>query len=729
MSTHIWITGPTRAARRAAIQAGPDPVRVAGCHQRLRGPYTGTGEVLGALVPEAFRRWPELVEQHRVELLYTIPELSEHIGPPPDTLVGNTPYEERTRYFGVQWIRGMSQGVVNFLLAFARLRAEAGDPVPLRLAFDDVHAAEPTEQELLAILVRRADPATLAVTVGTAEEPLPPELRTALQEWATSRTAPPVPDERPARSAPELVAAYVEADGTSDDAAEMAAYEAAAAELRAQLHDARADALEADADWGTRLGALPYHRERGSDPSGVGRRVLREALDYCVATGYSAATVDFGMRGRAVCAVADQQDYCHFTAKAASALVPMGQPRECERLYRELRRLYPLPRVQMTSSYALAMLHTRFYVPRDHEAALELSNNARALATLERDPVFGPYFQVYQDNGLALIEMHRGNLEHSLQLVTDGIARLDRELPPDKYVVHRSQLLHNQTRVLAALGRLDEAYAGFTRLIEWDPYYVEYHTDRGNLCRRRGDLVAALADYDRAVEISAPFPELYYNRAELRLALGRTEEALHDLDLLLHMEPDFVEGRLSRAMLRLAAGDLDGARQDTEAGLAAAPAEPRLCCLLGRLEQERGDLDAARLAYDRALEADPAFAAALVDRAGLAYEQGEPDAAEADLTAALAVLGPDPDVLFNRGVLRLESARYEDAIVDFGAALAEPGADSAELLYRRAWAHTRAGSSALAGADLDAHLGFGASEHAEEISTLRREIAAGLVHR
>jgi hypothetical protein len=56
--------------------------------------------VLRAYVPDAFRRWPELVEAHRVELLYTIPELSADIGPEPETLVGSTPYEERTRYFG-----------------------------------------------------------------------------------------------------------------------------------------------------------------------------------------------------------------------------------------------------------------------------------------------------------------------------------------------------------------------------------------------------------------------------------------------------------------------------------------------------------------------------------------------------------------------------------------------------------------------------------------------------
>src|SRR5262249_50453312 len=306
---HGWIVGPTRSVPRAAMAGPPSPHLMAGCHQRLRGPYTGTGAVLREYVPDAFKRWPELVETHRVELLYTIPELSADIGPEPETLVGSTPYEERTRYFGVQWIRGMSQGVISFLLEYAR-RASTGGP--LRLAFDDAHAAEPTEQELLALLVRRADPASLHILIGSTADRLPDELTTALTTYADRVDLPARGSGTgtPARSASDpgrvrapvpaedLVRAYVYSDGTSDDPAEQAAYDAAAPELRARLHDARAAELEPAADWGLRLGALPYHLERGSDPGGAGRRALREALDYCVATGYSAATVDFGMRGR-----------------------------------------------------------------------------------------------------------------------------------------------------------------------------------------------------------------------------------------------------------------------------------------------------------------------------------------------------------------------------------------------------------------------------------------------
>lgn len=691
---HLWVVGPSRAARRAAMTAVRPDLTVS-CHTRRRGPYAGIIELLNDIVPRAHRRWPDLVAHHVVELLYTVPELTGQIGPAPDTLVGTTPHEERTRYFGRHWIRANSQGVITFLIGYARLLREAEPTAaPLTLALDDLHAAEPTAQEFVALLVRRAEAGLLRVVVGTTDEPLPQELAGALArvERITAAGEPPQPSgprelgagSRGPRDDESLLRAYIDSDGTSDDPAELAAYAAADPAVRARLHDERADALAAGADRGLLLGAVPYHREHGSDPAGAGRAALRTALELCVAAGYSAATVDFGLRGRALCdPVEHQQDYCHFSAKAASALIPLGRLEECAELYHDLRRRYPLPRVQMTSSYALSMLYTRFFEPRDHDMALELANNGRAFASLEPDPIEAIYFQVYQDNGLALIEMHRGNPQRAFDLVDAGIQRLDREMPGDRYIVHRSQLLHNRARALVALRRYEDALADFTRLIEWDPYYVEYHTDRGNLHRRLGDLVAAIADYDRAIEVSAPFPELFYNRSELLQQVDRLDEALADLDYLLEMEPDFTEARLSRANLHLQHGRFAEALADARAGLGDRPDDPQLWCLAGLAAHELGALEEARAAYDAALASDPAYALALVNRAVLAHERGDAEAAANDLTAALQALGDDADVLCNRGIAYTDLGRYDEALADFERALAMDGADLEEIQEQR----------------------------------------------
>ncbi len=654
------------------------------CHRNLRGPYTGTGTVLRSVVPEAYRCWPDLVEHARVVLLYTQPGLASLIGDGPRTLVALTPHAERTRYFGDEFIRGMSQGLVTFLLDHAR-RYTALHGRPLSVGFDDVHAAEATEQELLSILVRRADPRTLRVVLGSTAALLPEQLRGALDRYTRRLAAPPATaPERLERSQLELVKAYVDSDGTADDPEELTAYTAASPDHRARLHDERADALASRPDEGWQLGAIPYHRERGSDPTGAGRRALREALEQSLAAGYSALTVDLGMRGRAVTdPVEQQQDYCHFSAKAASALVPLGRLQECEQIYRELRRMYALPRVHMTCAYALAMLNTRFLEPRDHETALELINTARALAhttSPEDDPVESAYLQVYEDNGLALIEMHRGNLALALELVTAGMQRLDREIPPDRYLVHRSQLMHNRARVLVALGRLEDACRDYDQLLEWDPYYVEYFVDRANLLHRFGNLRGALGDYDRAIEVCAPFYQLFYNRADLRINFGDVAGALQDLAEVVEMEPGVVDAWLNRGALLLDGGDVQGARQAALRGLDHNSDDPQLLCLLGIAELERQDVSAARKAFDRAIMVNPRHAPAYVQRAVLSYEEHNPEAAVDDLTVALSLSGNDPDLLLNRGLALNAAGRSAAAARDFRLALDLPGADSVELL-------------------------------------------------
>jgi tetratricopeptide (TPR) repeat protein len=681
---HLHITGERRADRlRCVAEHGPHTV-IASCHRNLRGPYTGVDTVLRAVLPEARQRWPELIEAHRMELLYGMPELAELIGPAPRTLASAGPFEQRTRYYGVSMIRCMSQGVVTFLINHARRLAATGAPAP-SLVFEDLRAAERTAQELVALLVRRADPAELRVVASEAGAELPTELAGVLARFARPVRAA-TGDRGPDRRTPEeLARAYVWADGTGDDPAEHAAYLAADPHLRRTLHDRRAAELTSGASRGTLVGALAYHREHGTDPGGAGLRALFEAFQFCVEAGFSASVVDLGTRFRAIAdPVADADRFRLVTNHTGSALVGLGRLDEAMELYQELRRRYTSPKVHATASYAIAMLYTRFFRPRDHDAALGWQNNACALASLLPDPDERRTLEVFHANGLALIEMHRGNLDRALELVTGCQARLDAELGAGEWALHRSQLLYNRARLLAALGRSDEAYAAFTTLIELDPYYTDYLSERAKISRRRGDVAAALADYDRAVALAPPFPELYYNRGTARVQTGDVDGALGDFDYVLEMEPDDLDTRLCRAEVLLDKGMLDEAEADVVAGAAIRPDEPRLLCLWGGISLERDEPAAALRQLDAALAADPDYPAALVNHAVAHYRLSNPLAAAEDLTRALELTGDDPDVLLNRGMAYAAAGRLEAALRDFTAALALPDADIVELLHQQA---------------------------------------------
>ncbi|MFJ4925089.1 tetratricopeptide repeat protein [Streptomyces sp. NPDC088736] len=687
MTGHLRIVGDRRDDRLRAIAAHTDKALVVRCHQRLRGPCTGVDTVLRAVLPEAHRRWPDLVEDHRVALLYGMPELSRLIGPPPRTLADEAPYEERTRFFGAGWVRCMSQGIVGFLLEYAR---RIHDGAALEIAFEEAHAAEPTTQELIALLLRRADPSRLRVVVSATGGTLSGELQDALagvpvlpapRPTGPAHTAePPADDRTPA----EWAAVYVDGDCTDDDPRALGGYQRTDPRTRALLHDRRADSLEPTATWGIRMGAIAHHREHGSDPSGAGRTALLAAQRHAVATGFSAAVVDLGLRGRGLTDPrAHEHDYWEFTREAAAACIPVGRLEQSMELYQGLLRRFTDPKIHMMTSYAVAMLHTRFLKPRDHELAVQWQHNAVAIAGILPDPAERLTYSVFHDNGLALVEMHRGNLHRALALVESCITRLDERLDDDQWALHRSQLLYNRARLLVALGRPDEAHADYTRLVDMDPYYTDYLSERARISRDRGDFDAALADYDRAVRLAPPFPELHYNRGTARAQVGDHQGALADFTLVLDMEPGDLDTRIARAELLLEKGDLDAAEADTDAGLSLHPGELQLLCLKGTILLQRDQLRRALEAFDGALEKDSRYPAALINRAVVHFRRSHPDLAVTDLTAALEAVGDDPDVLLNRGIAHLAAGHPDLALDDFDQALTLPDADTVELQEQR----------------------------------------------
>lgn len=682
--SHRRIIAERGVDRLEAALAEYGDALVARCHQRLRGPCTGVDTLLAAVLPDATRHWPELVEFHRVELLYGMPDLARLIGPAPRTLASESPFKQRTRFFGAGMIRCMSQGVVSFLVEYAHRSRAAGRPVPA-VVFEEVHAAEATTQEFIALLTRRADPAELRVVVCSAPGRLDVELEDVLADRSETTEAPALPRERTAPlSDTACAAAYVGSDGTSDDPGVYAAYQRADRDEVRRLHDARAAELEPDAGWGMRIGALAYHREHGSDPGDTGRRALLRALEFCVGVGFSGAVVDLGRRGRALTdPVADQRDFWEFTHQAASACIPIGLLRESLELYEDLLQRYTDPKVHMMTSYAIAMLHTRFFQPRDHDLALRWQNNAVAIAGVLPDPDERRTFTVFHENGLALIEMHRGNLARALGLIENGIARLDSELARDEWRLHRSQLLYNRARLLSGLGRTEEALADYTTLVDLDPYYTDYLSERARVHRKRGDIDAALSDYDRAVTLAPPFPELFYNRGTARVEAGDTEGALADFGHVLEMEPGDLDTRLARAELHTALDEFDAAERDVAAGLTLDPDEPRLLCMKGTVELQRGRLAEAEASLGAALTRDPGYPAALVNRAVVYFHTERYTEAVEDLTAALVQTGDDPDVLLNRGIAYRAQGQPDLAVADFDKALALPDADQEELRHHR----------------------------------------------
>ena len=667
MNAHVWLAGP-HLPDGVGTGDGPGISIEADCHRQLRGPYTGLGTVLRALVPEARGRDSELVRKHAVEILTIAPDLKDRIGAGPETLTSLAAKDERTRLYARGRTRRIAHGVADFLNACA-------DPGrPLVLYFRNVDEADHTDQEFIAILLRRARPGRVRIIVGTRGEELSEELpaepradlATALREHAR-RVAP--DDPAGARGAPrqggrgtrrdhaELLRAYIDSEGTSDDPAEIAAYAQADPGLRAVLHDERAGLLRATGDWGLRLGAIPYHLEHGTDPASAGPVLLR-ALDHCTFMGFYHALIDFGMRGRAVTDPGTEMEtYWYLTARTATALAILGYGERAEPLYHELRARSALPMLHIVTGYALAMLYTRHHAPerKDHDVARAYIQNAIALARLWPDVTERAFHTVFNQNGLALVEMHAGELPLALRLVSEGLDRLNHEMPADKYLLHRSVLAHNRATLRVRMGQSAEAIADFDAVIEADPNYAEYYFDRANAKRQLGDTAGALADYDSAISHTPPFWELHYNRGDLRAETGDLAGAIADFARVVELEPDEFDARLNLVGLLLETGDLADAREHLDEGLQQWPGHPQL----------------------------------LANRAMLAYEAADHASAIRDLTDAITAAA-DADLLYNRGLVYAETGQWSAAVSDFTRALDLPGADRPELLRQRGLCHAAA---------------------------------------
>ena len=393
--------------------------------------------------------------------------------------------------------------------------------------------------------------------------------------------------------------------------------------------------------------------------------------------GFYHAVIEVGRRCLALLRWEDRPEDCWLVvAKVATALTALDRADEAAELYDEACARSTLPSIHLQAAYGRAMLYTRFYDDEhlDHQRAKAHINTAIAISSLLPPGERRAFNLTFNENGLALIEMHLGDSEEALRLVSEGLDRIDRELGPDQQTLHRSVLRYNQAQLLARLGQLDAALDAYGRLIDSDPHHSEYHFERAALHRRGGDVDAAVADYEAAIRWSPPYPEPHYNLGDVLLERGEREAALAHFERVVELEPTFVDAYLAQAGIRQELGQNDLARDAVHAGLAVEPGHPELLCLAGVLALDDGDRAEARRAFDAAIDSAPELAAAWANRAILAFASGDFAGAADDLSAALSI-EETADLRTNRAIIYESLGRYEDALVDYDRAGDEPDAD------------------------------------------------------
>ena len=303
------------------------------------------------------------------------------------------------------------------------------------------------------------------------------------------------------------------------------------------------------------------------------------------------------------------------------------------------------------------------------------------------------------DDKNALIEFEMGLTALAQNDSDAALTHMDRAValqPNDLGAqMYRASLLYR-------LGRLDDAVAGYTRVLEKadDALKLRAYIERGLAKEQKQDLAAAADDYTAALTLEKENVPALSRRGACLERLGKHEEAIADFTRLLEVVPAEQSSLIyfNRAGSHRALGQLDEAVVDYTRALEHASdvlpiyVERAISYRLMDRNEE------ALLDIERALAIEPKSADLLNLRAIEKIKLNDVHGALADLDAAIALDAKNAAFLGNRAGVLENMGEKAKAIDDYTAALRlEPG--NAKFYYRRGYLYRLSGKAAESESD------------------------------
>ncbi|MGZ3457401.1 MAG: tetratricopeptide repeat protein [Archangium sp.] len=561
------------------------------------GPWAGLRDLLGEWLPELRRDAPELISRHDYELLAVLPALRREMKVRHPTLTDSAFGDEKVRNYPMDRAFRIVHGLVDLVAAWH----ERSGATPWVIACDAFDRAGALVRRFFLELVRRRGPQLQLTLLLTVSPGAGDSLAGALPPGAASlhSLALPLPPESPPRLPPGEARRRAEAlarrMGTG--LIEMELYLPELMRLWEQA--GQLDQLRRCRAWAF---GLANHYGLYEDALRYGQKLLGE-LDLLEREDPETYWVAVGNFFNGYLAVNEAPKALELALKMEAHL------RDPEKRYR--------------IHYVLGMLYARFLPKADLDRAeAYLEQGLAELEAAHLPPEQYHFLHVFNRNGLAFVRLRQGRPREAIALCQEGAARLDAHLAPDRHRLHRSVLQYNTAQVYAALGELEQAVSQYTAAIEMDPFYSEYHNERGSVLMRLGRLEEALADLRQAEEMSPPYPEVRINLGQCLRMMGRMEEAFEAYSAALELAPNHLLAHLGRAQAAEALGRADEAVADYTAALALEPAQPLVLANRAALHYEAGRLEAALADLDAALVLAPDMADLHQNRALVLEEWG-----------------------------------------------------------------------------------------------------------
>ncbi|MFI6296984.1 tetratricopeptide repeat protein [Nonomuraea sp. NPDC050790] len=507
-------------------------------HRLPHGPYTVGAALLHHLVPAAMERSKRLVAAHDIEIRAAAPGLRDRVPARRAPLEAGLADDERILVPAPRRTLRIANGVAEFVRA-------AAPPGGAVVVFNAAHA-DPTDAELLNVLMRRVPAEVLRFTVYEDGPGHQADERDAAQLWQAV--------DRCVREG--FLHAVVELGERGMDRAPTGGM------LWWRFAQRTATALGG-------LGRTEHARA-------LWERVRRVSQDPAVhaAGAYGLAMLDARHPDPR------QRDLGRARAWLNQAIaISTLLPDPVERAFKLGFDRNGLALVELRLSNA--------------GRALELVESAILLAKElgERHPV---HRMVLLANRAQLLA-GMGRTDEALRDYDAAIA-LDPAFPD--YYVDRGNLRFR-------LGRHAEALADYETAIDVGPPLPEAYYNRAELRLAGGDQEGALADLSHVIVLDPAYLDAYINRAGLLAAAERDDEARADVAMGLMLAPGNPHLLAVFGQLETAAGRHADAEEAFELAIAAAPELAAAWANRGVLRYETGDLEGAVADLSRALELEP----------------------------------------------------------------------------------------------------------------------------
>jgi len=259
-------------------------------------------------------------------------------------------------------------------------------------------------------------------------------------------------------------------------------------------------------------------------------------------------------------------------------------------------------------------------------------------------------------------------------------------------------------------GRLDDAAAGYRRILSLQPDLANAHNNLGGALAALGSTVEATACYERAIALNPDQADAHYNLGNAFRTLGRRDDAAECYRRAIFLRPDFARTWNNLGIVLHERGQIDDAVMHYERALDLDPDYADAHNNLGLALIAGGRVADALTHYERALILNPDHADAHNNVGATLKDWGRLEGAIAHYRRALVLNPGHADAQANLGTALNDQGKLDDAIANYRRALA--------LNPNHAIAHQKLGIALKDQGNLD-----GALEHYRQAIAIRPDYA------